>query len=412
MAKVFQYVAMDAAGQKQAGELDLATRSEAMRFLQAKGLRPVTIKEATAGKKKKAEEKKEESLDEPVVLKNKDVIAFTEELSELLEAGLPLEPALASMEQRDESGVLKRASAKLRRWVTEGEQMYQALPRVSPAFDQLYCNLVKAGEASGSLQTILKQHGLYMKEQMELRARLTQAMIYPAFLILACVIVTLVFIFYLLPQITSLLEGMPGSEMPLGVKLATSLGDFLRSQWVTILVLAVAAAVAGKVWYQSEANKAVWDEAKLKLPVIGDVLMYGIYVQWLQTLGNLLANGVPLVQGLQLTSETMTNRYFKGRLASISDGVGDGYRLTRCMRKTEMFPANMVDLIAVGESTGKLARALVRAGEYYDKRLSILIKSVLGLISPIVLLAMAGLVALLSYTMIQAIYETMGNIKR
>lgn len=407
MAKVFKYVAMDATGKKQTGDLDIASRVEAMRHLQSQGLRPVTIVEGAASKKKKTEK---DSLDALVVLKNKDIIAFTEELSELLEAGLPLEPALASMEQRDESGVLKLASAKLRRGVTEGEQMYQSLPRVSAQFDQLYCNLVKAGEASGSLQTILKQHGAYLKEQMELRSKLSQAMIYPGFLILACIIVTLVFIFYLLPQITSLLEGMPGSEMPLGVKIATTVGDILSGHWVTLLILVIAAMVGAKLWLQPEANKTKWDEVKLTLPIIGKVIQYGIYVQWLQTLGNLLTNGVPLVQALQLTAETVTNRYFRDRLNGITEGVGDGYRLTRCMRKTEMFPPNMIDLIGVGENTGKLARAMSRAAEYYDKRLTILIQSVLGLISPIVLLAMAGLVGLLSYTMIQAIYETMSNL--
>ena len=316
------------------------------------------------------------------------------------------------MEGRDESGALQVTAGRLRRMVTEGEQMYQSLPRVSPQFDHLYCNLVKAGEASGSLQTILKQHGLYLKEQMELRSRLVQAMIYPAFLILACVIVTLVFIFYLLPQITTLLEGMPGSEMPLGVRFAISLGDFLRGYWIAILIAVIAMIFGAKIWHQAESSKEKWDEIKLKLPLAGNVIQYGLYVQWLQTLGNLLHNGVPLVQGLQLTSETITNRYFRDHLLGITDQVGDGYRLTRCMKQTEMFPPNMVDLIGVGESTGKLARALTRATVYYDKRLSILIKSILGLISPIVLLAMALLVGLLSYTMIQAIYETIGSIKK
>ncbi|MFC5050021.1 type II secretion system F family protein [Rubritalea spongiae] len=408
MAKAFQYIAIDASGKKQTGELQFNARSEVIRHLQSQGMRPASIKEVNASSAKK--KKSEELPDGPLILKQKDVIAFTEELSELLEAGLPLEPALASMENRDESGVLKEASARLRQWVTEGEQMYQALPRISPSFDQLYCNLVKAGEASGSLQTILKQHCSYLKEQVELRARLQQALIYPSFLVLACVIVTFVFIFYLLPKITLLLDGMPGSEMPVGVQLATWIGDTLRGQWVLILIFIVTAIAGVKLWYQREENKAKWDEWKLKLPLFGKVINYGLYVQWLQTLSNLLENGVPLVQGLQLTSETMTNRYFHEKLVKITDQVGDGYRLTRCMRQTEMFPPNMVDLIGVGESTGKLSRALSRAAIYYDKKLSVLIKGLLGLISPLILLAMSVLVALLSYTMIQAIYETINNL--
>ncbi|MGJ8671569.1 type II secretion system F family protein [Rubritalea sp.] len=407
MAKAFQYVAIDAAGKKQTGELEFNARGEVIRHLQSLGMRPASIKEVeVSGKKKKTEG----LTDGPLVMKQKDIIAFTEELSELLEAGLPLEPALASMEDRDESGVLKEASSRLRQWVTEGEQMYQALPRISPAFDQLYCNLVKAGEASGSLQTILKQHCAYLKEQVELRARLQQALIYPAFLVLACVIVTLVFIFYLLPKITLLLDGMPGADMPIGVKIATWIGDTLRGQWIGIIVLIVLAIAGVKLWHQREENKAKWDEWKLKLPLFGKVINYGLYVQWLQTLSNLLENGVPLVQGLQLTSETVTNRYFHAKLLQVSDQVGDGYRLTRCMRQTDMFPPNMVDLIGVGESTGKLSRALSRAAIYYDKKLSILIKGLLGLISPLILLAMSVLVALLSYTMIQAIYQTINNL--
>lgn len=407
MSQLFQYVAVDTAGKRQSGELEMDSRTELIRHLQMKGMRPISIKDGAASKKRESKD----ASNAPIVLKPRDLIAFTEELSELLEAGLPLEPALASMEGRDESGALQEAAGRLRRMVTEGEQMYRSLPRVSPQFDHLYCNLVKAGEASGSLQTILKQHSVYLKEQMELRSRLVQAMIYPGFLILACIIVTLVFIFYLLPQITTLLEGMPGSEMPLGVRIATAVGDILRGYWMMLLISFILLVFGVKIWFQAESSKAKWDEVKLKLPLMGGVLECGLYVQWLQTLGNLLHNGVPLVHALQLTSETIDNRYFKERLLGITDQVGDGYRLTRCMRQTEMFPPNMVDLIGVGESTGKLANALTRATAYYDKRLSVLIKGILGLISPVVLLVMACLVGLLAYTMIQAIYQTIGNIK-
>lgn len=290
--------------------------------------------------------------------------------------------------------------------------MYQALPRISPQFDQLYCNLVKAGEASGSLNTILRQHGTYLKEQMELRSRLLQALIYPAFLVFACVLVTLVFIFYLLPKITLLLEGMPGSEMPLGVKVAKGIGDGLRHHWMSILVVIVCLIAAVKVWSDSEENKALWDQWKLKLPLYGRVITYGFYVQWLQTLGNLVANGVPLVQALELTCQTVTNRFLNARLKTMTEQVGDGYKLTRCMRNADIFTANMVDLIGVGENTGKLSRALIRAAEYYDKRLGVMLRSLLGIISPLILVSMALLVALLSYTMIQAIYETISHLRK
>lgn len=413
MVKTFQYVAIDKAGAKQSGTLEASSRGDVIRELQRMGVRATSITEVAAGKAKKAKNASNVIGDDELIpLKNKDVICFTEELSELLEAGLPLEPALASMEARDESGLIKLASGRLRKWVTEGVSMYQALPKVSSQFDQLYCNLVKAGEASGSLQTILLQHGNYLKAQMELRSRLMQAMIYPAFLIFACMLVTLVFIFYLLPKITLLLEGMPGSQMPVGVKIAKAIGDGLRNHWIVIIVVLIGIMVSVKVWADSETNKALWDKWKIKLPLYGSVISFGFYVQWLQTLGNLVANGVPLVQALELTNQTVTNRYYHGRLKEITAQVGDGYKLTRCMRNSDIFTPNMVDLIGVGENTGKLSRALIRAADYYDKRLNVMLRSLLGIISPLILVSMALLVALLSYTMIQAIYETISHLRK
>ncbi|GAA5496870.1 general secretion pathway protein F [Rubritalea squalenifaciens DSM 18772] len=412
MSKIFKYIAIDGSGQKQTGDLTAASRGEAMRLLQGRGFQPTQIKDAGEAKVKKV---KASTADEPssgpLTLKKQEIIAFTEELSELLEAGLPLEPALASMEAREEKGQIKYLSGRLRKWVTEGTPLYEAMKRVSPDFDQLYCNLVRAGEASGSLQTILRQHGTYMKEQQELKSRLKLALIYPTCLTLACVALALVFIFFLLPRITVLLEGMPGSEMPIGVKISTFIGDFLRAHWLKTILFFCAIAVGIKVWLTKEENLRKWDEWKLSIPLYGNVIRYGFYVQWLQTLANLVSNGVPLVQALKLTEQTVTNRYYKERLTSITERVSDGYKLTRSMQATAMFAPNMIDLIGVGENTGKLSRALERASAYYDKHLSALLASLLGTITPVVLVLMAVLVGGFSYTMIQAIYQTINNIK-
>ena len=205
MSTSYQYNALDGSGKKVSGEIDAASKAEAMRKIQGKGFQPISIN-SLSGKSNSVDEDDES----PVSLAAKDVVAFTEELAELLEAGLPLEPALSSMSQRDESGRLKIVSNRLRRWITEGNPMHSALTKTSKAFDPLYCNLVKAGEASGSLRTILHQHGIYLKSQMELKSKLISAMIYPAFLLLACIGVIAVFIFYLLPHITNLLDGMSG----------------------------------------------------------------------------------------------------------------------------------------------------------------------------------------------------------
>ncbi len=406
MAFSYKYTALDSSGNTVSGELVSASKANAMRQLLGDGYQPITVSQVNDGVKKSTRI----DQNQPIPLAARDVVAFTEELAELLGAGLPLEPALASMAQRDESGRLKEVSSRLRKWITEGNPMHTSLPKISKQFDPLYCNLVKAGEASGSLQTILHQHGLYLKAQMELKAKLTSAMIYPAFLMLACVGVVCVFIFYLLPQITTLLEGMSGGK-PFGVKVALMLGDLLRNHWLTILLAIVAIAILVKFWHRTSANKQIWDKYKFKIPLYGKVITYGFYVQWLKTLGNLVGNGVPLVHALELTQETVSNRHAKAHLNGLLLKVKDGFKLTRSMRSSGLFTPNMVDLIGIGESTGKLSNALTRAASYFDKKLNVILTNLVGIITPAILIGMALLVGALSWTMIQAIYESIGNLR-
>lgn len=351
MSASYKYSALNGAGKTVSGEIDAISKTEAMRKLLGDGFQPITVSPLTEKKKSKIS-----SNNAPIQLAARDVVAFTEELAELLEAGLPLEPALSSMAQRDENGRLKEVSNRLRKWITEGNPMHSALSRTSKQFDPLYCNLVKAGEASGSLRTILNQHGIYLKSQMELKAKLTSAMIYPAFLMIACMGVVGIFIFYLLPQITTLLDGMSGGK-PFGVRVAIQLGDLLKNHWLTMIIGIIVFIVLVKIWHGVEKNKQTWDKYKMKIPLYGKVITFGFYVQWLKTLGNLVENGVPLVQALELTQETVTNRHARSHLNSLLLKVKDGYKLTRSMRSAELFTPNMIDLIGVGESTGEALKS-------------------------------------------------------
>ncbi len=405
MSALYKYKALNSAGATTSGEIDAISKSEAVRKLLDDGLQPVSVSALN-----EKEVKKLASEGGLIHLSAGDIVLFTEELAELLEAGLPLEQALFSMTKREESGKLKDVAARLHKWIVEGSPMHTALTRTSKQFDPLYCNLVKAGEASGSLKTILYQHAVYLKSQMELKAKLTSAMIYPAFLSLACFGVIGVFIFYLLPQITTLLDGVSGTK-PFGVRVAILLGDLLRNQWLAIILFLVLIVILVKIWHSFEKNKITWDKYKLEIPLYGKVITFGFYVQWLKTLANLIGNGVPLVQALELTQETVTNRYAKIHLDALCTKVKDGYKLTRSMSVSGLFTPNMTDLVSVGESTGNLFNALNRSADYYNKRLNVILANLVGILSPVILLGMAILVGALSWTMIQAIYETIGNLR-
>ena len=434
---VFNYKAVSAAGAVTTGELTAQDRGEALRILDGKGLQPVRLAEsagsgakvakktsASAARKpaprsraqvstKTADKKAANGGDVPegkVKLKRGEVVLFTEELSDMLAAGLQLEPALRAMESRQQSGNLQLVSQKIRQMVRDGNNFSSSLRRCSDSFGPLYCSLAAAGEASGAMDTILRRQADYLKMLQELQGRITLALIYPAFLVLSGVGVGIIFVTKLIPQLTGLLQSTPGAELPMGVKFLIGLSDFLKSWWVVILLLLAASLILFKAWKDAEANKPAWDRIKLRLPLYGKVVEQRFFVQFLETMANLVANGLPLLRSLELTRDATQNIHMRVHSDAMIEMVGDGRSLSKAMIKTEVFPPLLIDMVAVGEQTGKIDQALRRAAERYDKELNNALQRIMALIMPMVLIMMALLIGSMAYLMITAIFQTISNL--
>jgi|688.fasta_scaffold72382_6 type II secretory pathway component PulF len=431
---IFAYKALATNGSVTTGEIDAADRPEALRMLDRKGLQPVNLRESTTsapvvkrGKEKSntadspkasakpsakaaAKEKEDAVPDGPIKLKRQEVVLFTEELSDMLSAGLQLEPALKSMENRQELGNLKAVSFKIRQIVRDGVNFSVALKKVSPSFGALYCSLAAAGEASGALDTILKRQAHYLKTLAELQARLILAMIYPAFLVLAGIGVSIVFVTTLIPQLTSLIESTPGGKIPLGAQILISASDFIKKWWLVVILVLIAAAIFFKAWKDNEANKPAWDRMKLKLPLVGPVITSRFYVQFLETMANLVGNGLPLLRSLELSRDATQNRGLRTELNRVIEQVGDGRSFSKALIRTGAFPPLLIDMISVGEQTGKIDQSLRRAAERYDKELDKDLQRIMALIMPTVLIIMAGLIGAMAYLMITAIFQTISNL--
>jgi general secretion pathway protein F len=424
---VFAYKALSAKGSVTNGEIDAADRPEALRMLDRKGLQPVNLRETssavptrkTNGKPKENETPRQSARTEasetaipegPIKLKRQEVVLFTEELSDMLSAGLQLEPALKSMENRQELGNLKAVSYKIRQIVRDGVNFSAALKKVSPSFGPLYCSLAAAGEASGALDTILKRQAHYLKTLAELQSRLILAMIYPAFLVLAGIGVSIVFITTLIPQLTSLIEGTPGGKIPLGAALLIGASDFMTQWWLVIVLVLLAAGIFFKAWKENDANKPTWDRMKLRLPLVGRVITSRFYVQFLETMANLVSNGLPLLRALELSRDATQNRSLRAALDQVIDQVGDGRSFSKALVRNGSFPPLLIDMIAVGEQTGKIDQSLRRAAERYDKELDKDLQRIMALIMPTVLIIMAGLIGTMAYLMITAIFQTISNL--
>lgn len=421
--EIFTYKALDKNGVVDAGELSAADRSQALRMLSKKGLQPVKLglKQGKSNKNhalpssratpnKTSAKAESNGHSGSLKLKRAEVVLFTQELSEMLGAGLQLEPALKSMENREELGSLKDVSRGVRQHVCDGSSFSSALKKTSDSFGALYCSLAAAGEASGALDTILQRQAHYLKTLQELQSKVALALIYPAFLVLAGVGVGVIFVTKLIPQLTDLISSTPGGAIPLGARILIGVSDFFQQWWLVMLLVLVGGALLFKAWKDTEANRLTWDRVKLQIPLIGRVIRSRFYVQFLETLANLVGNGLPLLRSMELTRDATQNLYIREHMEEVIEMIGDGRSFSSAMIKSEIFPPLLIDMVAVGEKTGRMDNSLRHAAERYDSELNKNLARIMELIMPVVLVVMALLIGTMAYLMITAIFQTIENL--
>jgi general secretion pathway protein F len=471
---VFTYSALKKDGSMATGELQAVDRSDAFRRLDRNGLQPVSLKqkddasiaadkkaadkksaadkkaaaatpsEARADKKvqkkeelalAKQEQKEKEALvmaagkdgkipaktkgksskdgvpEGPVKLKRNDVIMFTEELSDLLAAGLQLEPALRIMESRDEMSAVKDVTAILRSRIRDGSSFSGALRAASPSFGDLYCNMSAAGEISGALPKILKRQAEYMVSVQNLQSKVVTAMIYPICLIVAGLAVTILFMSFLIPRLAELLKGM-GRELPWVARTIMNVGNFALSYWWAIFLLLGLGVWAFQRITSSATYRPKWDEQKVKMKFFGPLQSARFFVQFLETLANLIGNGLPLLRALELTRDATVNLYLKSLLNQVIAIVGEGGSLSRALKKVGYFPSLLTDMITVGEQTGDMEHALERTAHRYEKELQRVIDRGMALITPVIIAVMAVIVGAMAYMMVSIIIQSVTSIRK
>jgi type II secretory pathway component PulF len=222
--------------------------------------------------------------------------------------------------------------------------------------------------------------------------------------------VGVVFVTTLIPQLTELIKSTPGGKIPWAIAMMMGFADFIKAWWIVIILSLVGAFLFFKAWKDNEANKPKWDEMKLNMPMIGAVISSRFYVQFLETMANLVGNGLPLLRALELSRDATQNISLRSRLNGVIAQVGDGRAFSKAMIRSESFPPLLIDIIAVGEQTGKIDQSLRRAAERYDKELDKDLQRVMALIMPTVLIMMALLIGSFAYLMITAIFQTISNL--
>ena len=407
----FTYEAIVPGGGRTQGVLEARSRQEALSLLTRQRLQPVRLQQEGAMPAGSAASAASSATGGGTsrTMTEAQVIAFTEELGDLLDAGLQLEGALKMMEQRSEASSLKAVAESLRTQVREGISLSRALKSASASFSDLYCNLVAAGEVSGALGSILQRQVVYLKKLSDLKARVIQALIYPMFVTGAGILLMVLFVVVLVPQLETLFKSQ---TPPLITQLLLATSRFLVSWGWLLLVTILFGAVAFWQAIQRPAGKLWWDQARVKIPVAGPVLEAAFYAQFSQTLANLLGNGVTLLQAMQLVSRATPNSYYRVRLEKASEQISEGYSLNRALRQVGGFSDMFLDLVAVGEQTGELAKALDKAGARYEKEMDRRIQKITALIQPVIIVIIALVVGAVVYSIITSIFDAMSGMRK
>lgn len=405
----FTYTAIDVAGKQVSGNLVVRNKSEVYRELESKTLTPITVIPSGEEAPTRASRKAAQEAG-PAKLKRPELVLFTEELADLLDAGMQLERALKILHDRQANKSIKAVSGILRDEIREGARFSKALAKASPSFDELYRSLVAAGEASGSLPEILRRLVVNLKQLFDLQRRTMGAMIYPITVMLACVVLLFVFSTVLMPSLSEMMQ-KTGQDLPMITDLLIKFTDFMGAWWWLILGILVGSLVLFRLHISTAKGREWWDRYKMKIPAFGPVIMGRFYAQFCHTMSNLINNGVPLLSSLKLIERGTPNRFIKRHLETVVADVGEGASLARSMENTGSFPEALVDRVAIGEQTGELGKSFQKAAKKYDDDLDIRISRLTTVVPTVMLVFVAMIVGVVAYCMITTIFGSMAGIR-
>lgn len=403
----FTYAALDRAGRKLTGTLAAKSRQDALRQLDAQRLQPISVQQAGSVATQALARAESSGV---VKLSRAEIVLFTEELAALLEAGLQLEPALQIMEKRQAGSRIRAVAGTLRNMVREGASLSASLKYASPSFSPLYTAMVTAGEASGALTEILQKLAAYLRSVHQLQSKATEALIYPSFLLGAGILLVALFMTVLLPQLRALLE-TSGRSLPWTTQVLVSLGEGMAAFWCLILITLAVGSYAFYRLIETPRGRDWWDQTKLRVPLIGPLLLANFVAQFSHTLATLTQNGVPLVQALELMQNIARNTVLQKALRKVTQEVSEGGALSKSLLRTGQFPGLFLDMIAVGEQTGDLPASLHRVALRYEAEVEARIRKVIALIQPAIIVALAVFVLLISVSLFSGIAETVSSLR-
>ncbi|MEI6351818.1 MAG: type II secretion system F family protein [Verrucomicrobiota bacterium] len=414
----FTYVARHSDGKLAQGTISANDRGAAIRQIEQLKCTPIKIEQAGTGAPASAGKKGGESsatgsdkqgasaiipAESIRTLPLSHLFLFTEQLAHLLTAGMTLDEALGILVKRLQHPKLQGLLRALHRGLVDGRSLSQTMRDFPGIFSALFVNMVSAGEASGALPQILRRLVTHLAGVKSLRDRVQQALVYPAVLVVAGFGLIIAFMTVMVPKLTEFFKST-GQQLPTATKILLKANDLFMAYWWVGLLAAAGLYSLWKMATRSPEGRRAWDRLMWNFPGFGRIPRYRFYAQFARTLGTLTENGVTLLKSLELLEEISGNEWVRLQLVEVRKAVMDGAGLSAALRQQKLFPELLLDMMSVGEQTGRFADTMQMIAEVYERELDKQVQFVSALVPPLVIVMIASVVGLVVYGILSAVF--------
>ena len=394
----FAYVGRTQQGILRKGELTAKNRDEVVAVLRKQKILPTSIREKGGA---------ERVLSMPKFgagVGDKDLAIFTRQFSTMIDAGLPLVQCLEILASQTENKTLATAVAQLRMDVESGSTYADALKKHPKIFDDLYRSLVAAGEAGGILDTILNRLSKHIEKTMALKGKIKSAMVYPSVIVVVAVVVVSILLVWVIPIFAKMFSDF-GGTLPAMTQMVIGFSHFAQHYWWIIGGAMIGIFFAIKWWYGTPSGHSIIDALLLKVPVVGDLIRKSAVAKFTRTLGTLISSGVPILDGLAIVSKTAGNVVIERAIMNARQSISEGKTVSEPLGASKVFPPMVVQMIAVGETTGALDAMLGKIADFYDEEVDAGVSKLTALLEPALMVFLGVVIGFLVIAMYLPIFK-------
>jgi type IV pilus assembly protein PilC len=390
----FAYQARDPLGQIASGTLDVESRDDAVSRLKRDGYQVVELEEEESGLTLL-----------PRRIKQTDIIYATSQLAVMVDTGITLSAALASIAEHEQNPTLKEVLLDLRTRVESGEDFSTALARYPRHFDKTFVSLIRSSEQTGTMAEMLETVSGYLRSQLETRQKIRAAMAYPSVMAVLAVCVTIFLLTYILPKFEPLFT-RKGAKLPKPTIVMMAASDLLIDYWFVWVALATGLFFTWFFGRRTEPGRKFLDWLKINLPIIGPMTRKVTISRSIRTLGTMVASGVSMLDAIRLTAEVASNWYYEQAWLRVLEQITDGHRICDALKAEDsLFPSTLVQMIGAGEETGKLDKVLNKVSVFYDREVETSLKATTSLIEPLMICAMGFIVGGIALGLLMPIFS-------